>query len=77
MPRKKTRRQPHGSAWHWKQTDCWYFTPPGSKGRQPLFDEQGRRIRGLHNRQAAQRALARLRLAGDDPPPPEPPPPSE
>ncbi len=28
MGRKaKKRRQSHGSAWHWKQTDCWhYFT---------------------------------------------------
>src|SRR4051812_17948822 len=78
MPRKKTRRQAHGSAWHWKQTDCWYYTPPGSKGRQPLFDEHGQRIRGLDNREAAQRALARLKLAGDDAPPPPPPePPSE
>jgi hypothetical protein len=22
--RPKTRRQSHGSAWHWKQTDGWY-----------------------------------------------------
>jgi len=24
--KRKQRRQPHGSAWHWKQTDCWYYT---------------------------------------------------
>jgi hypothetical protein len=28
---RKQRRQPHGSAWHWKQTDCWYYTLPGTK----------------------------------------------
>ncbi len=22
---RKSRRQQHGSAWHWKQTDCWYL----------------------------------------------------
>ena len=42
----KKRRQPHGSAWHWKQTDCWYYTLPGAKKRLPLFDEDGERIRG-------------------------------
>jgi hypothetical protein len=24
-----------GSAWHWKQTDCWGYTPPGTKQRVP------------------------------------------
>ena len=66
MARKKHRRQPHGSAWHWRQTDCWYYTPPGTKKRAPLFDEDGRRIRGPENKKAAQRALARVQLAGDD-----------
>src|SRR3954453_18433859 len=65
MGRKKTRRQAHGSAWHWKQTDCWYYTPPGTRQRAPLFDEDGQRLRGQHNKQAAQRALARLQLAGE------------
>lgn len=60
--RPKTRRQSHGSAWHWKQTDCWYYTLPGSKRRQPLFDEEGRRIRGLDQKKEAQLALARIRL---------------
>lgn len=27
--KRKQRRQQHGSAWHWKQTDCWYYTMPG------------------------------------------------
>ena len=27
--KRKQRRQPHGSAWHWKQTDCWYYTHAG------------------------------------------------
>ncbi len=63
MGRKsKKRRQSHGSAWHWKQTDCWYYTRPGTKQRVPLFDEQGERIRGKENRQAAEIALAREKL---------------
>jgi len=65
MGRKLTRRQQHGSAWHWQQTDCWYYTLPGTKNRLPLFDEEGNRIRGKDNKQAAQLALARLKLAGD------------
>src|SRR5256714_6113063 len=68
MGRKKTRRQPHRSAWHWQQTDCWYYTPPGTKKRVPLRDLDGRRVRGPDNKQAAQLALARVRLAGDQPP---------
>lgn len=63
--RRKTRRQQHGSAWYWKQTDCWYYTLPGTKKRMPLFDEEGLRVRGLENKQAARLALARVRLAGD------------
>ena len=39
--KQKQRRQQHGSAWHWKQTDCWYYTLPGTKKRTPLFDENG------------------------------------
>ncbi len=60
----RQRRRPRGSAWHWRQTDCWYYTPPGSKKRVPLLDEDGRRIRGEGNRQAAELALARLKVAG-------------
>jgi len=63
--RKKTRRQQHGSAWHWKQTDSWYYTLPSTHKRMPLFDEEGQRIRGLENRKAAQLALARVRLSGE------------
>jgi len=44
--KRKQRRQPHGAAWHWKQTDCWYCTQPGTKKGVPLFDEKGQRIRG-------------------------------
>ena len=58
----KKRRQSHGSAWHWKQTDCWYATLPGAKKRVPLWDEAGNRIRGKENREAAAIALARQRL---------------
>ena len=61
--RRKQRRQAHGSAWHWKQTDCWYYTPQGSKRRVGLFDEQGQRIRGKQNQPAAEQALARAKLA--------------
>ena len=63
MPKKLAqRRQRRGSAWYWKQTDCWYFTPPGSKRRVALFDGDGRRIRGMAGKQAARLAMARVRL---------------
>ncbi|MBL8798493.1 MAG: tyrosine-type recombinase/integrase [Planctomycetia bacterium] len=65
MARKRKRRQSHGSAWHWQQTDCWYCTLPGTKKRVGLFDEQSQRIRGLDNKEAAEVALARLKLSGD------------
>lgn len=64
-PRKRRRRS-HGSAWHWKQTDCWYCTLPGTKKRIPLLDEDGQRIRGEDNQMAADMALARLKIAGDE-----------
>lgn len=57
------RRQSHGSAWHWRQTDCWYYTMPGSKKRVALFDEEGQRIRGKENKELAEVALARERLS--------------
>ena len=60
--RKRSRRQSHGSAWHWNQTDCWYYTLPGSKKRVALFDEDGSRIRGIENKKPAQLALARVKL---------------
>lgn len=56
------RRRRRGSAWHWKQTDAWYYTPPGSKRRVALRDQRGRTIRGLNNKEAARLALARVRL---------------
>ncbi|MEQ8786068.1 MAG: tyrosine-type recombinase/integrase [Pirellulaceae bacterium] len=59
------RRRSRGSAWYWRQTDCWYFTPPGTKRRARLLDEDGRPIRGQDNRPAAELALARLKAAGD------------
>ncbi len=62
---RKQRRQAHGSAWHWKQTNCWYYTLPGTKRRMALFDEQGERIRGVGNRESAEAALARVKLSGD------------
>ena len=63
-PKGKQRRRPRGSAWHWRQTDRWYYTPPGTKKRVPLLDEDGKRIRGRENRKAAELALARVKLAG-------------
>lgn len=60
----KAHRQRHGQAWHWKQTDCWYYTPPGTKRRVPLVHEEGKRIRGKANRQTAELALARLKATG-------------
>ena len=56
------RRQRHGSAWYWKQTDCWYYTPAGTKKREALVDDQGKRVRGPDNKQAARLALARVKL---------------
>jgi len=62
-------RQPHGSARHGKQTDCWYYTMPDTKKRGPLFDEDGQRVRGKGNKEAAELALAREKLSwqGDRP----------
>jgi hypothetical protein len=62
---RKQRRQQHGSAWHWKQTDSWYFTEPGTKKRVPLFDEEGERIRGKENKEAARVALARIKVTDE------------
>ena len=72
MKKRGSRRQSHGSAWHWKQTDSWYYTLPGTKRRVPLLDENGKRIRGKDNKQAADLALARIKLSGDWQPTSEP-----
>jgi len=64
--KKKARRQSHGSAWHWKQTDSWYFTLPGTKKRVALFDEDGERIRGASNKEAAELALAKEKLTWEE-----------
>jgi hypothetical protein len=63
--KKKSRRQSHGLAWHWKQTDCWYYTLSGTKKRIALFDEKGSRIRGLENKEQARLALARVKLTAE------------
>jgi len=55
---RKQRRNAHGSAWHWKQTDCWYYTLPGTKKRVALFDDNGERIRGREKQEIAEHALA-------------------
>jgi len=65
MANSRKRRQPHGSAWHWRQTDAWYITEPGTRKRIPLFDGKGNRIRGRENKEAARLALARLKLQGE------------
>ncbi len=65
MGRRKTRRGSHGSAWHWKQTDAWYYTLPGTKRRVALFDDDGQRIKGIESKKTAELALARLKLSGD------------
>ena len=68
---RSKRRQAHGSAWHWKQTDSWYYTEPGTRKRVPLFDEQGERIRGKDHKEEARKALARVKLADELHPRPE------
>jgi len=70
--KRNGRRQRRGSAWYWKQTDCWYYTTPGTKKRVPLTDEDGKRIRGKENEKAADVALARVKLAGQWRPTAEP-----
>jgi hypothetical protein len=62
---RKQRRQQHGSAWHWKQTDSWYYTEPGTKKRVPLFDEKGERIRGKERKESARVTLARIKVADE------------
>ena len=62
---RKKRRQPHGSAWYWKRTGCWYYTLPGTKKRVPLFDDQGQRFRGLDQKTQANLALAKILLTKD------------
>jgi integrase len=59
------RRRSRGSAWYWRQTDSWYFTPLGTKRRVRLLDEDRRPIRGKENRPAAELALARVKAVGD------------
>ncbi len=61
-PKRKKRRQSHGSAWHWKQTDCWYYTRPGTKKRVALFGDNGDRIRGKNKKREAEIALAKEKL---------------
>ena len=56
--KRRKRRQSHGSAWYWKQTDCWYYTQPGTRKRVALFDEEGQRIRGKGNKEADKPAPA-------------------
>lgn len=67
MTAKKTprRRRSRGKAWHWRQTDSWYYTPPGTKRRVRLLDEDGRPVRGKESRHIAELAFARVKAAGN------------
>ncbi|MDP6557796.1 MAG: hypothetical protein QGG71_24225, partial [Pirellulaceae bacterium] len=65
------RRKSRGTAWYWRQTDSWYYTPPGTKRRVRLLDEDGRPIRGTQNRPTAELALARVKATGNWRPQPE------
>jgi len=64
--KKKSRRQSHGSAWHWKQTDSSYFTLSGTNKQVALCDEDGERIRGASNKEAAELALAKEELTWEE-----------
>ncbi len=64
-PSQSRRRRSRGSAWFWRQTDSWYYTPPGTKRRVRLRDEDGQPIRGENNRAVADLALARVKVSGD------------
>lgn len=75
--RRQKRRQSQGSAWHWKQTDSWYYTLPETRKQVALYDEDGQQIRGEENKQAAQMALARVKVSGDWHPEAEPETPEE
>lgn len=59
------QRRSRGRAWYWKQTDSWYFTPPGTKRRVRLYDESGKPIRDKENRDSAELALARVKSSGN------------
>lgn len=61
---KTTRRRTRGNAWYWRQTDSWYFTPPGTKRRVRLKDERGTPIRGELSKADADLALARVKADG-------------
>ena len=67
MTKKVTSRQrrSRGMAWYWQQTDSWYFTPPDTKRRVRLYDEDGRPIRGVDSRHVADLALARVKASGN------------
>jgi hypothetical protein len=62
---RKQRRNPHGSAWHWRQTDCWYYTLPGTEKRRSLYGKDGERIWGRKNQEAAEHALTRVKVSGE------------
>jgi integrase len=65
MAKTVKRRRTRGNAWYWRQTDSWYFTPPGTKRRVRLKDERGNPIRGEQNKHDADLALARVKADGN------------
>lgn len=62
--KRKQWQQAHGLAWCRKQNGCWHYAMPGTNRRTPLVDENGNRIRGKENRQAAELALSRVIKTG-------------
>ncbi|MFO1045242.1 MAG: tyrosine-type recombinase/integrase [Planctomycetaceae bacterium] len=64
-PSAPRRRRTRGNAWYWQQTDSWYYTPPGSKSRVRLLDDNGQPIRGKDSRPGADLALARIKASGN------------
>lgn len=58
MARRK--RTANGTPWHRKFDDAWYVTLDGK--RHPLRDEHNKKVKGKDNRQAAELAVARLKL---------------
>ncbi|ADB18376.1 hypothetical protein Psta_3721 [Pirellula staleyi DSM 6068] len=63
MSKERQRRRSRGSAWYWKQTDCWYYTAPGSQKRVRLLALDGTPIRGATCRKEAELSLARERTS--------------
>ncbi|PQO38391.1 hypothetical protein C5Y97_10035 [Blastopirellula marina] len=44
---RKSRRQQHGSAWHWMPENCWCDTLPGTKKWMPISSASSKDSRAL------------------------------